>query len=211
MKVGFIMIEDKKFKKLVNNIERQINKFKINEIEINEKSFRISFPLKNCNDTIEVVNMQTLFNIKRINIIKTLIEINYKRGNSKWTPTIIVGFLEEIMAFLSENTFYTIINNNLVTYKFSGDNYKQDNNYKKFLLSLSERYNVPVNRFNTQFALFFNNFKKGKSKCNILEYFSLYELLKFYYRDIEKLQKNIENNKINEIDLLYLKEYGIIE
>ena len=49
-------------------------------------------------------------------------------------------------------------------------------------------------------ALFLNNLERGMDKFHILSYFSIYEIMEWKYRDIEKLQELIEENKLPEED-----------
>ena len=76
---------------------------------------------------------------------------------------------------------------------------------------ISKRYNVKSNRLKTQVALFINNYEKGKDKFNIGSYFSDYEIIKWKYRDIEKLQDIIEKDSLNKKDEFLLKRLDIIE
>lgn len=126
----------------------------------------------------------------RRTIVKTLQNINYKR-DSKWTEQAAIGFMEEVISL----------------YLYEGD----DEYIKDQEKDISIRYNVPVNRLKTQIALFLNNLETGKDKFNILEYFSVYDLVKWKYRDLNKLQEDIEANKIDPRDYKALKELNIIE
>lgn len=122
----------------------------------------------------------------RRTIVKTLKNINYKRGNKDWSEKVAIAFMEEVFdLFLNE------ANDDIV------DSYKKE---------ISNRYNVPTNRLKTQVALFLNNLEKGKDKFNILSYFSIYEIITWKYRDSEKLQELIEQNKISENDLNILRK-----
>ena len=116
----------------------------------------------------------------RRTIVKTLEDINYKRGNKDWSEKVAIAFMEEVI-----NLFLNEANNDIVDKKTK---------------EISTRYNVPTNRLKTQIALFLNNLEKGKDKFNILSYFSIYEILEWKYRDLEKLQELIEQDKLSEKD-----------
>lgn len=78
--------------------------------------------------------------------------------------------------------------------------------YEDYLNKLCERYNVPESRLATQLALFLRNCKEGKDKADIYNYFSPYDLIRWQYRDSEKLQLDIENNKLNEFEIQLIKD-----
>ena len=72
-------------------------------------------------------------------------------------------------------------------------------------VEISERYNVKISRLKTQVALFINNLENYKDKFHIMQYFSGYEIVLWKYRDIEKLQEDVENNNLNTYDDYLLK------
>jgi len=116
----------------------------------------------------------------RRTIVKTLQDIDYKRNKKSWSEKIAIGFMEEVIdLFLNE---------------------ADDEIIEKRVKEISTRYNVPTNRLKTQVALFLNNLENGKDKFNILSYFSIYEILAWKYRDVEKLQELIEQNKLPKED-----------
>lgn len=116
----------------------------------------------------------------RRTIVKTLEDIKYKRGKNDWSEKVAIAFMEEVI-----NLFLNEGNNEIVDTKIG---------------EISKRYNVPTNRLKTQVALFLNNLEKGKDKFNILSYFSIYEIMEWKYRDVEKLQELIEADKLSAED-----------
>lgn len=126
----------------------------------------------------------------RRTIVNTLRNINYKREDG-WTEQVAIAFMEEVISL----------------YLYEGD----DDYIKDEEKDISERYNVPVNRLKTQIALFLNNLENGRDKFNIYSYFSKYEIVKWKYRDINKLQQDIEEDKLSAMDRILLKELNIIE
>lgn len=126
----------------------------------------------------------------RRTIVNTLRNINYKREDG-WTEQVAIAFMEEVISL----------------YLYEGnDDYIKDEEK-----DISERYNVPVNRLKTQIALFLNNLENGRDKFNIYSYFSAYEIVKWKYRDMNKLQQDIEEDKLSLTDRILLKELDIIE
>ena len=122
----------------------------------------------------------------RRTIVKTLEDIGYRRGKKDWSEKVAIAFMEEVI-----NLFLNEGNDEIVDAKIE---------------EISKRYNVPTNRLKTQIALFLNNLEKGKDKFNILSYFSIYEIMEWKYRDSEKLQELIEQNKISDNDLNILRK-----
>lgn len=139
-----------------------------------------------------IVTSSVFANIStRRTLVNTLKNINYQRGNQKWVEQAVIAFLEEVMSL----------------YLYEGD----DDYIKTVEKDISKRYNVAINRFKTQVALFLNNLDKGKDNFHILSYFSPYEIITWKYRDINKLQEAIENDKISEKDKNFLRDLNIIE
>lgn len=126
----------------------------------------------------------------RRTIVNTLKTIKYTR-TTNWCEQVVIAFMEEVMDL----------------YLHEGD----DKYIKEREKEISLRYNVPTSRLKTQLALFLNNLDKGTDKFNILLYFSEYEILKWKYRDITKLQEDIEAGKVNSYNLYLLKRLDYIE
>lgn len=134
---------------------------------------------------------------KRDYIKDTLIAIDYKRESS-WTEPVAIAFMSEVMdLYLGE------------------EENKEIEGYAEFIEAkaneISKRYNVTKSRLKTQVALFINNLENGKDKFNIYSYFTPYEIIFWKYRDINKLQEDIENGKVRPSELNLLKELEIIE
>ena len=77
---------------------------------------------------------------------------------------------------------------------------------KQISEEISARYNVPVNRFKTEMALFIRNWEQGNDKFGILDYFTIYDIVNWKYKDPDKLQQDVQNNKIPENELQAIKE-----
>lgn len=138
-----------------------------------------------------IVTSNDFLNISsRKTIVDTLKEIHFERKDDKWTTKTAIAFLDEVM-----NLFL-----------FEGD----DDIIKLTSDEISKRYNVPVSRLKTQTALFINNLYSGIDKYGIYNYFSKYEIVRWKYRDINKLQSDVENNKLLDDDRKILEELEII-
>lgn len=125
----------------------------------------------------------------RKTIVDTLKEIDYVRTGN-WTVKTAIAFMDEVINLFSFEADDEIIEE------------------RKF--EIARRYNVPVSRLKTQVALFINNLYKGIDKYRINYYFSKYEIVKWKYRDIQKIQEDVENNKLLDIDREILEELEII-
>lgn len=123
----------------------------------------------------------------RRTIVNLLQNINYIRPDKVWTEQVVIGFIDEVI--------------NLYTYEGNDEIIKEKE------LEISKRYNVSKNRLKSQVSLFLMHLDKGCDKYNISSYFSRLELLLWKYRDIEKLQEDIELNKISNSDIMILREW----
>ena len=206
---------NKVWNKFCKDTLKSVKKIKCNEAEFYNSYFNFNSIVTLIDHTdISMITMSNILykKIKREELVKTLIDINNKRNNDKWTPSVIIAFMTEALLFSQADSFYKTqpnnIGNSLLQIHFPN---KEEEYYEQCLQELCERYNVPKNRINTQIALFIMNLQKGNDKADLLSYFDYYELLLWKYRDLEKLQNDIENNKISDSDLMYLKKYNIIE
>lgn len=125
----------------------------------------------------------------RRTIIKTLEDIDFVR-NKNWTEKVAIAYMDEVMSL----------------YLYEGD----PDYIKEKESIIARRYNVPISRLKTQLALFLINLENNHDNFHILDYFSEYELVLWKYRDINKLQELIENNKLNEKDQKLLQDLKII-
>lgn len=121
----------------------------------------------------------------RNTIVNTLRKTNYKRNQEKWNSFTAIGFMQEVI------NLYNI---------------GQDEMFNEKAKEISDRYNVPINRFKTQIALFITNLEQGNDKFGILDYFTIYDIVNWKYRDLDKLQEDVQNNKIPENELQAIKE-----
>lgn len=138
-----------------------------------------------------IVTSRCLENISaRKQIVDTLKQIEYKRTN-EWTESSVIGFVDEAIDLLTK-----------------GRDEEDFNNYKQ---EICERYNVASNRIKTILGTFIRNAEQGEDKYNIRHYFYRIEILKYKYQDCNKLQEDIESNKISNFDKHILYEFGMIE
>lgn len=123
----------------------------------------------------------------RRTIVKLLQSINYTRPDKVWTEQVVIAFIDEVI--------------NLYTYEGN------DKIIAKKETEISKRYNVAKNRLKSQVSLFLMQSDKGSDKYHISSYFTRLEILLWKYRDIEKLQQDVEDNKISKSDLFILNEW----
>ena len=126
--------------------------------------------------------------INRTIIKNTLNDINYiKQKEDKWSTSAVVVFLDDVFELANYD--------------------KNSEEYKELADSISKRFNVPINRLNSQANLFLLNLNKGQDNFKINTYFSDLEILLYKYRDADKLQQCINENKLTEKELRIIKEY----
>ena len=184
---------DTKIKSLIKNSfkvgEKYLNKIDIDTYIKTLGTFPISLDYKN-KDVNIILTSSYFENISaRRTIIETLNDINFRRGNN-WTEKIVIAFMDEVISL----------------YLYEGN----DEIIRKREEEISYKYNVPINRLKTQVALFIINLDNNHDKFNILEYFSKYEIIMWKYRDIDKLQELIEEEKVSENDLKLLRDLKFI-
>lgn len=186
---------------------KQINKLKLTDVDLYNTlygSCQWKIPLK-CtylNSYMIMMSNIKLMQKYRQQIVSTLIEINYHRGNEKWEPKVIIAFMTEALQYFKGEIFFDVQNNDITLIHFK----ERNKYYEDYLKRLCDRYNVPENRLKTQIALFLRNAKEGKDKANLYEYFSPYELIRWQYRDKVKLQLDLENNKLNDLEIQLIKD-----
>ena len=161
-------------------------------------------PLKHTylNSYMTVMSNIRLMKEYRQQIVATLIEIDYHRGNEKWQPRVIIAFMTEALQYFKGEIFFDVQNNDITLIHIK----KKNKYYEVYLKRLCDRYNVPENRLKTQVALFLRNAKEGRDKANLYNYFSPYELIRWQYRDKEKLQQDLEDNKLNDLEIQLIKD-----
>lgn len=159
-------------------------------------SSELHYTIKELED-IDIILTNSYYNniVKRQTIVKTLKDIKYERKDTKWTSCTAIAFMEEVMSI---EMLFEVYNFSLQI--------KHNSDLEKICLDISNRYNVPISRFNTQLALFIRNWEQGNDKFEISEYFSIYEIVKWKYRDVDKLQQDIENNKITDEELQAIRK-----
>ena len=124
----------------------------------------------------------------RRTMVRTLKGLNYKRGNENWNEFNVIPFIQEVFTL----------------------NIDGSGNYEEDRKEISERYNVPVSRLNTQVALFIRNFENGNDKYGIGNYYSKFDIFAWKYRDLSKLQEDLENNKVSKETLNIVHAYYTI-
>lgn len=130
-----------------------------------------------------------LYKKKRLSIVETLESISYRRDD-KWEPMVIVAFLTEIFDL--------------------EDDYKNEvpiEYINKQIEKLETRYNIKKDEFNTQADLFIENLQNKKDADRWGRYFTPYDIIRWKYRNIDKLMDSINNNKINDKELYYIRNY----
>ena len=179
------------FNKHINSFEKKFKKLGkklLNKLSVSQylKTFGSYQPVSTHKEDMDLIVTSAHFaNIStRRTIVNTLKAINFKRED-KWTEQVAIAFMEEVIDL----------------YLHEGD----DEIIKQREVEISERYNVKVSRLKTQVALFINNLENYKDKFHIMQYFSGYEIVLWKYRDIEKLQEDVENNNLNTYDDYLLK------
>ena len=196
-----------KYLKQQRKFRKQINKLKLTDVDLYNTlygSCQWKIPLKHTylNSYMIMMSNIKLMQKYRQQIVSTLIEINYHRGNEKWEPKVIIAFMTEALQYFKGEIFFDVQNNDITLIHFK----ERNKYYEDYLKRLCDRYNVPENRLKTQIALFLRNAKEGKDKANLYEYFSPYELIRWQYRDKEKLQLDLENNKLNDLEIQLIKD-----
>lgn len=162
-----------------------------NDIFTKYRSWQATFD--NIEDLSFVFSTKNSLNMAYRNLMTKMLEVtNYKRNNDKWTQFVAISFLNEIFRLDLNNPY---------------SEYAYDKEYK---IEIAERYNVPINRFRTQTALFLNNLEKGKDKFELDKYFSRFEILEYKYKyKEEKLKEDLEANKVSDSDKYLLALYGM--
>lgn len=129
----------------------------------------------------------TLFKKRRSAIVETLRCINYKREKNKWDAMVIVAFMSEV--FDLED--------------ITNQDYKNER-----IKEIEDRYNITQSRFRAQVNLFIDSVYDNKD-CDHWgrRYFTIYDFIRYKYTDMDKLRKDIEENKINQKELQYIKNY----
>lgn len=131
--------------------------------------------------------------MERDTIVRTLKESNFRRGDLKWTPTVVAGFMDEVMyLYCSELPFCDRVHSKEV--------------FDRLKKEISIRYNVPENKLKSEVAFIITRFFNNMDSYKLLYYFTYEELLLWKYRDIEKFQEDLENNKISQKNINIYKE-----
>ena len=155
-----------------------LDRFNMSTICVANEDDTIQFNFQN-EDTHKSESRSLIFN--------TLCDINYRRDGKDWTESTVVAFIDAVFALAGEDCFIVK---------------KSEQEFKDLV---SKMFDVPVNRFNTQVALFLRNYENGNSSYNLEDWFTRTEILQWRYRDPENLQADIELEKIKESDLVIIR------
>lgn len=179
-------------RKIINKLNKKFNKicynyFKKTKLTEYLADFGYVQPITYTSEPKDLIITSNYFCNKttRRTIVNTLYDTNFKRDN-KWTSSSVIGFMEEVIN----------------VYTYVTDPNEIDSRKKQ----ISLRYNVPESRLKTQLALFIRNLENGNDKFGILDYFSPIEIVSWKYKDPEKLNNDVQNNKIPEWELNIIKE-----
>lgn len=124
----------------------------------------------------------------RRTMVRTLKGLNYERGDNKWCEFNVIPFIQEVFTLHIEGSC----------------------TYEEDCKDISKRYNVPVSRLKTQVALFIRNYENGHDKYGIGNYFSKFDIFAWKYRDLSKLQEDLEAGKVSEETLKIVHSYYTI-
>ena len=124
----------------------------------------------------------------RRTMVRTIKGLDYKRGNKEWCEFNVIPFIQEVFTLSIEGSA----------------NYEEDRK------EISQRYNVPVSRLNTQVALFIRNYENGNDKYGIGDYYSKFDIFAWKYRDLSKLQEDLEKGKVSKETLEIVHSYYTI-
>lgn len=125
--------------------------------------------------------------LKRLHICNALNDLKYERKDEKWNKTTVNAFLHYVFQIAELD--------------------KDSDRYKTLSESISKMFNVPINRLNSQANLFLLNLSKNQDNFRIKDYFSTLDIIKYKYRNPERLEKDLKNNKISDEELEVIKEY----
>lgn len=178
--------------KFLRNVYKSTNKI-LNKTSLEQyfntiQNEEFTIDSRNKDVSIKIISDKRYKEIKRKEIVDTLIASEYIKTSKKWTDHITIGFLSEMYRYNQDKDLRT------------------DERNDKILTEISNRYNVPKNRLNSTVALFLNTYKKGKGGVDIGKYFTDYELILWQYNDPDKLNKAIEENKLTTKELAIIHE-----
>ena len=168
------MFRNKPFYKVMDNLSKEkcMNKETITPITIISK-----------NDTRWILKPDSINKAEmRSNIVETLKEIGFKRGNKKWTQYTVVAFNSEVL-----------------------ENYMFKHNKEK---EISERYNVSINKLESMTSMFLSLHRMRYCLDN---FFTDYNFVIWKFRDIKIFNKLLKQNRVTSREIVILLELGLIE
>ena len=167
------MFRNKPFYKVMDNLSKEkcMNKETITPITIISK-----------NDTRWILKPSSINKAEmRSNIVETLKDIDFKRGDKKWTQYTVVAFISEVL-----------------------ENYMFKLNKEK---EISERYNVPTNKLDARASMFLS---LHRIRYCLDNFFTDYNFIIWKFRDMKIFNKLLKQNKITNREIAVLLELGLI-
>ena len=113
--------------------------------------------------------------------------MNYVKTTKKWNK-------EEVCAFM-----------NIVFKTYLDEENTSEKTINQSNSIIKKMFNIEPNRIKSTMSIFIKQIEDGDS-LNMYDLFSVYEILRWKYRNIDKLNSDLENNKIKDEDLELIKK-----
>lgn len=176
------------YKKLIKSIDKISIKQYLNDDDVGGVVYHFIGDVNNMSFTLSSDIYQK--RLKRETIRKALIETNFVKTDKEWSCTETVAFYDLVFD----------------TYLSNYSEKRIEANEKL----ISKMFSIPENRIKSTISIMLRNLEKYGDKLGIYNYFSLYEIVQFKYRDLDKLQELVEKNEVPEEELKIVKEiYGV--
>lgn len=176
------------YKKLIKSIDKISIKQYLNDDDVGGVVYHFIGDVNNMSFTLSSDIYQK--RLKRETIRKALIETNFVKTDKEWSCTETVAFYDLVFD----------------TYLSNYSEKRVEANEKL----ISKMFSIPENRIKSTISIMLRNLEKYGDKLGIYNYFSLYEIVQFKYRDLDKLQELVEKNEVPEEELKIVKEiYGV--
>ena len=176
------------YKKLIKSIDKISIKQYLNDDDVGGVVYHFIGDVNNMSFTLSSDIYQK--RLKRETIRKALIETNFVKTDKEWSCTETVAFYDLVFD----------------TYLSNYSEKRVEANEKL----ISKMFSIPENRIKSTISIMLRNLEKYGDKLGIYNYFSLYEIVQFKYRDLDNLQELVELNDVPEEELKIVKEiYGV--
>ena len=176
------------YKKLIKSIDKISIKQYLNDDDVGGVVYHFIGDVNNMSFTLSSDIYQK--RLKRETIRKALIETNFVKTDKEWSCTETVAFYDLVFD----------------TYLSNYSEKRIEANEKL----ISKMFSIPENRIKSTISIMLRNLEKYGDKLGIYNYFSLYEIVQFKYRDLDKLQELVEKNEVPDEELKIVKEiYGV--